>query len=306
MKLKNVGLVALLALVGCDQKPPAGVGVGSTEAISSTDSAEVTRSKVLEVARTHGMVQRTPVLPLLVRAISSYKAPEKYALVEPAACGLANGNTGSYYSTLVQLRAEPVANKAVIEGLEAFFQDSAEYHALCARERINLVMMPRSGWDSTNQQDMVDFAKLVYLLGDGAAEMLAPIAAELSVMNGATEAEIIALAQQRFVSAAPEFNRVFLERDKTAKLHLMLDKTGRGAPVHYQVTTEGADVAIDAYGLLLVKNGVEWLGRGYVKGTSYTIETVSQQAVTMAKGTSMGTGQNSLNSQSTDATGGIK
>ena len=86
----------------------------------------------------------------------------------------------------------------------------------------------------------------------------------------------------------------------------MLDKTGRGAPVHYQVTTEGADVAIDAYGLLLVKNGVEWLGRGYVKGTSYTIETVSQQAVTMAKGTSMGTGQNSLNSQSTDAAVGVK
>ena len=190
MKLKNVGLVAMLALVGCDQKPPAGVGVGSTEAISSTDSAEVTRSKVLEVARTHGMVQRTPLLPLIVRAINSYKAPE-YALVEPAACALANGNTGSYYSTLVQLRAEPVANKAVIEGLEALFQDSAEYHALCARERINLVMMPRSGWESTSQQDMVDFAKLVYLLGDGAAEMLAPIAAELSVMNGATEAEII-------------------------------------------------------------------------------------------------------------------
>lgn len=306
MKLKSVGLVALLALVGCDQKSPAGVSVGSKEAFSSTDSAEVTRSKVLEVARTHGMVQRTPLQPLIVRAINSYKTPEKYALVEAAACGLANGNTGSYYAKLVSLRAEPVANKALIEEFQAFFQDSGAYHAICARGRLNYIMMPRSGWESTGQQDMVDFGKLVYLLGDGAAEMLAPIAAELSVMNGATEAEIIALAQQRFVSAAPEFNRVFLERDKTAKLHLMLDKTGRGAPVHYQVTNEGADVAIDAYGLLLVKNGVEWLGRGYIKGTSYSIETVSQQAVTMTKGTSMGAGQNSLNQQSTDASGGIK
>lgn len=306
MKLKSVGLVALLALVGCDQKSPAGVSVGSKEAFSSTDSAEVTRSKVLEVARTHGMVQRTPVLPLIVRAISSYTIGEQYKPLEGWACPLANGYKGHYYAQIVQLRADPVGNKALIEAGEALYKDSGTYNAICARDRINLIMMPRSGWDSLNHQDMVDFAKLVYLFGDGAAETLAPIAAELSVMNGATEAEVISLAQKRFISAAPEFNRMFLEREKSTKLQVNLDKTGRGAPVHYQVTNEGADVAIDAYGLLLVKNGVEWLGRGYIKGTSYSIETVSQQAVTMTKGTSMGAGQNSLNQQSTDASGGIK
>lgn len=72
----------------------------------------------------------------------------------------------------------------------------------------------------------------------------------------------------------------------------MMDMTGRGAPVHFTESNEGADVAIDAYGLLLVKNGVEWLGLGYVKGTNYSIETVSQQAVTMSKGSSFGEGQN--------------
>lgn len=307
MKILGVGLVALVALAGCDQKSPAGVGAGSVDAVSSTESMEVTRSKVLEIARTHGMVQRTPLLPLVIAAINSYEAPAKYAPFKTWECPLANGYSAQFDAGLIRLRGEDaVANKGLIEAGEALAKDPAAYHAICARDRINMVMMPRSGWESTNRDDMADFAKLAYLISDSAADMLAPIVAELSTMNGATEAEIRALAKERFVSAAPEFNRAFQERERSLKLNVMLDMTGKGAPVHYQVTNEAADVAIDAYGLLLVKNGVEWLGRGYVRGSSYTIETVSQQAVTMAKGTSIGSEQNSLNRQSADAAVGVK
>ncbi|EOG7550369.1 hypothetical protein ACN3YC_004499 [Salmonella enterica subsp. enterica serovar Cerro] len=283
--VKQTALAVLvgLALAGCDNaQSPAGAGADATEGSGTGRASTVTRSTDLASNKDRAVTSETPVLPLLVRAVRDLVPdpdnPNQYA---QTVCALARGSL-----TAPQLRAALEKQGADLSALpkpvQTILDNSQDANlAACAAYGVILTSRPRNGWDvSPDSRQAHDFMAGELAAGLATAETLAPIAQELAQLPGKSEAEYLELAAKRFRELSPLWVSTY-DRELDARRQFVKDMTGRhAAPFHF-TTSDGADFAADGGGAAIAYQGIDWYGRGYLKGTVYRVEVTQANSITI-------------------------
>lgn len=285
MYVKPLALAFLgFALVGCDAKSSAGA---SEEQASSSQNLD--RLKELSAARQRGLTQSTPLLPFLVRASASLRSSQDDAAVLGAECVLGL-NMAERPTFIAQLESNGQKPQEIPEVGHLYSlvvhgtQD--QLNASCLAATLAWSAQPVLGWPGSFSGEVnAKFARTQYSMGRASALIARPILETLATKVGYTEEQLAVIAREELVKNATSLRAVALaEITRTQALPLsgfVLDFAGSSpAPIHFIVPAEAADVSADAFGVKIIRDGVELYGAGFVQGTRYSVETFSSTMAT--------------------------
>ncbi|MGP5895218.1 hypothetical protein ACTXY8_30700 [Pseudomonas aeruginosa] len=293
-------------LAGCDGKAsPAGAGVSSGDEERSVVGEHLDRLKELSVARQKGLVQTTPLVGLVITAAQDLRPTyhgEQNDFLDRAACAI--GLDGKEQAEAVRILREsdgidtdtiPQAGhelSVIVHGT----QD--ENNAACVAYFLAGAVAPATGWpvsgdflsfdpavQAQNAQGAITYARQRYFMVEAATQILQPVVTELARKTGYSVQELGAEARRLLVANAKRDRQILVEQQGAMNsMQIQRDGTGSSAaPVHYWVTNQGADVAIDGSGPTVTKNGAPWFGQGYLAGTSYSVEAITTSGATLTR-----------------------
>lgn len=314
-------------LAGCDGPSPAGANVSSTTEQRTTVGETLDRLKELSLAKQKGNVEQAMLLPLVIRASQEFRTTfngEKNSYLDQMNCALADD-----FSPEQKTKAEIVKALTEKDGIDVsaipekghelsrFLHGTRNEHAAgCLAFLWKFTVSPVTGWPRSNSRDPFDmntdgmrkYATDTYTVAMAAAKSIYPIISQLSEKTGGyTVAELEQATRKMLLENGSDYRAISLQeaaRVRELKGQYTLDMTGKNpAPVHYLVPADSADVSIDGGGIYVVRDGVDWYGRGYLQGTRYSVEAINTNTATMTRSAGTAQGTESSNSNSTSAEG---
>ena len=281
IKTATIPAFVALALAGCDSaKSPAGAGADASSGTGTGRAEAVSRTTDIGSSKEKAITSETPVLPLLVRSVRGLTPdPDNAGQYMAGVCSLARGNMTTQ-QLKDSLAAQGADMAALPEPVRAIVNGSPEYHAAaCAAYGVITASRPSSGWEvNPNSGAAMGYMAGELAAGLASAEVLAPIAQELAKQPGKSEAEYQELAAARFRELAPLWISTY-DKELTAQRQYVKDLTGRhAAPFHF-TTSDGADFAADGGGAAIAYQGIDWYGRGYLKGTVYRVQVTQANSI---------------------------
>lgn len=307
-----LALACASILVGCDGKSPAGAGVSSSDETKSEISRNLDRLKELSAQRQKGLTEQTPLLPLLFKAVESTVTPLDMSEVGyvGAECKIAN-DEANRAAVLEELKTAVGPLETIpptgTPGSLLVHGTRQQLAASCLGRLVALADNPVVGWyghfvDERNQKQ----ARTLLASATATEIVASSIIPDVANRVGLTRDELIEAMRTLYLERAIDIRAAAMpELDRVNNLPpgtLSLDfSSSQPAPVHFVVPAEGIDVTADAAGVAMTKHGIPQIGKGYVAGTLYTVETVRSTAATTKTAQKIGSGTSATNNQSTKA-----
>lgn len=290
MKKALMAAAVTLALTACDQaRSPAGAGVDVGEGTGTARSEALTKTKELSSRQHKAVTTSTPVLPLLTRSVKGLTPdPANPEQLFPLSCAIGRGSLKAA-ELEAQLASQGVSRDQLpASALWVLEAPQSEVLTACAAYAAMTVNRSFTGWD-VSPLGGESAALREYMGGElasalAAAEVFSVIAGELASVPGKTEAEYIELAQTRFKELTPLWVEVFdREIEANQGRQYNRDLTGKHpAPVHF-VTRDGYDVAGTTAGLVVLNQGVNWYGQGFLKGSMYSVDMAYSNTTSLSQ-----------------------
>lgn len=277
----KLSLIVLISLVlsACDNgKSPAGASAGAGESTGTNRAETISRSTNLESKKTITMTSEMPIMPLMVKAMRAMVPdPDDYNLAA-IECALSRGT-----QTIEAMRKEAVGMD-LPEHVHHMLAQDYDYHvAACAAYMALLAVRPRNGWEVDALSDspaVRDYMNNELVAALSAAEILSPIALDISRQPGKTEAEYLELITAQMTEFAPMF-LPFYDEELAKKRAFTKDLTGSGN-IHF-TTTDGYDFLADGSGSNVMNQGVDWFGKGSLKGTVYRVVMTQSNTIGISR-----------------------